>query len=180
MIFVGGIHGVGKTFLCSNLSDIMGIPHYSSSELISFSKKEQFGSNKEAEEINNNQNYLFYALDSLNLRGGNFILDGHFCLLSKESMISKIPLDTFYKLSPASVVLLKGSPRLIAERLFKRDGKEYKSEFLERFQNEELTYAKVITNYLNVPFHIFDVDNGKLEILVQEITNNKEGAINYE
>lgn len=173
MIFVGGIHGVGKTFFCSKLSDILGIPHYSSSELISISKKERFGSSKETKEINRNQGFLFNALDSLNLKGKNFVLDGHFCLLSKDDMITKIPLDTFYKLSPGSVVLLKGSPELVAQRLFNRDRREYNPEFLGQFQNEELTYAKTVSTLLNIPFHVFDVDHEKIETIVQELSKNR-------
>ena len=52
MIFVGGIHGVGKTSFCKKISKAYSLEFYSASALISEIKKEQFSKNKMVEHIN--------------------------------------------------------------------------------------------------------------------------------
>lgn len=48
--------------------------------------------------------------------------------------------------------MLYSDPILIAERLKKRDDKEYSIKMLEKFQNKELNYGKEIANILDIPF----------------------------
>ena len=44
IIFVAGIHGVGKTYLCQRLKESMGVDHFSASQLISEFKGEKSNS----------------------------------------------------------------------------------------------------------------------------------------
>jgi adenylate kinase len=159
LIFVGGIHGVGKTYFCSILTKEMNLSHYSSSQLISKQKQELYSSNKNIKFVNENQDFLIYALEQLNLKDQHFLLDGHFCLLNYEGEIVKIPEETFLKINPKTVVVLIDSISSIAQRLFKRDNKKYDHTLLEKFQNEELEYAKYITNMLNVSLHVYNTGN---------------------
>ena len=60
--FFGGIHGVGKTFLCKRLSSQLSIKHFSAGELIN----QGIQKNKEVKSINSNQNVpkdIYYEMN---------------------------------------------------------------------------------------------------------------------
>ncbi|WP_141432452.1 ATP-binding protein [Bacillus sp. 03113] len=153
MIFIGGIHGVGKSFLCKKISEELKLEHHSSSQLISSKKNENFNSNKKIKDVDSNQSFLISALKELDLTNKLFLLDGHFCLLDMDQKISKIPEDTFTTLAPKGIVVLTDKIELIAERLLKRDQKHYTYEFLEKFQKTEVDYANYIAMKLQLPFY---------------------------
>ena len=56
--FFGGIHGVGKTFLCKRLSSQLSIKHFSAGELIN----QGIQKNKEVKSINSNQNVIINSM----------------------------------------------------------------------------------------------------------------------
>lgn len=85
MIFISGIHGVGKTFFCNLVKKEAGIETYSASALITQKKHAGFSKDKLISDIGSNQHYLLQAVDELKSSGHNFILDGHFCLLDKSA-----------------------------------------------------------------------------------------------
>ncbi len=95
MIFVSGIHGVGKTYFCTMIKKQLNISSYSASELISKRGKKKLSSDKRTSEIALNQIYLEEAINELNKDSKKFILDGHFCLLDSDQKISRIPREVF-------------------------------------------------------------------------------------
>lgn len=145
IIFIAGIHGVGKTYYCNSLND--GIKSYSASDLIREYKEIN---DKIVKNIGENQNYLLEAISCLNEE--KIYLDGHFCLINSKKEIEEIPLDIFKALNIKKIILLYSNPVLIAQRLEKRDNKKYSIEMLEKFQEKELNYGEEIANILNVPF----------------------------
>ena len=59
IIFIGGVHGVGKGYLCDNITlKLLNIKHLSSSEVLKWDK----GKNKEVRNIKNNQDKLVINL----------------------------------------------------------------------------------------------------------------------
>lgn len=84
MIFISGVHGVGKSYFCDMVKQAIDINAYSASTLISKKKKSGFSSDKLIPDIDDNQQYLLQAVNELRAAEGNFILDGHFCLLNAE------------------------------------------------------------------------------------------------
>ena len=58
IIFIAGSYGVGKTTICNQLANILKIPSYSASDLISKQNKESYGKNKYVKDSNLNQNIL--------------------------------------------------------------------------------------------------------------------------
>lgn len=44
MIFISGIHGVGKSYFCNKVKSLLNVDTYSSSKLIAECKKEGFPS----------------------------------------------------------------------------------------------------------------------------------------
>lgn len=143
IIFIAGIHGVGKTYYCNSLND--GIKNYSASDLIREYKEIN---SKIVKNIGENQNYLLEAIS--NLDEDKIYLDGHFCLINFKNEIEKVPIDTFRTLNIKKIIILYSNPILIAQRLEKRDHKKYPVEMLEKFQEEELNYGKKIANMLNL------------------------------
>lgn len=170
MIFIGGVHGVGKTFFCNKVSEKIEIPHFSSSELIAKQKSELFGPDKRVVDTDGNQDYLINALQYLNINNNKFLLDGHFCLLNKKGDIVKLPKETFSRLSPSIIIILTDSSEVISQRLYKRDNKNYSIDLLDRFQKTELNYANEISIKQNIP--IYNFKNGEpIEDLITFIKN---------
>lgn len=154
MIFISGVHGVGKSYFCQKLKEIMEIESYVSSSLIEQMKNVAFGVDKKIIEIDDNQKYLLSAVEKLKEKNSFFLLDGHFCLLNKEGTITRIPEQTFINLHPEAIVLLTEKEEIIAERRMARDGVEVDIESTRKFQEAEITYAREIAEKLGVPLKI--------------------------
>ncbi|WP_025844710.1 ATP-binding protein [Paenibacillus ehimensis] len=150
MMFIGGIHGVGKTSLCKDLSNFFNIPHFSASKLISEEKAEVYSRNKLITDINTNQDFLSASLNRLSINGW-FLLDGHFCLLNQESKITRIPFDTFRAISPKTIIVLTDSISSVQERFFQRDNYQFDYRLLQSFQREEVKYAEEVSSELGIP-----------------------------
>lgn len=154
MIFISGVHGVGKSYFCAEVKKIFGIQAYSASELISNFKKESFEKDKLIADIEGNQSYLLMAVQQLNAKESNYLLDGHFCLIDAKGNVERIKIKTFLDLEPQAIVLLTESPSVIAERRKQRDEIDIDIDFIKRFQQEEILYAKEVSQIINVPLHI--------------------------
>jgi len=154
MIFIGGIHGVGKSFFCDKVKSELSIFTYSSSELIAKRKKVYFSSDKLIPDIDDNQRHLLSAINALNSIGKQYLLDGHFCLLNAEGQVTRIPEGTFYNLHPDAIILLTEKPEVIAERRMQRDRINYKLDEIGKFQDEEIAYATEVANILGIPIWI--------------------------
>ncbi|GFZ93929.1 hypothetical protein GCM10008018_45500 [Paenibacillus marchantiophytorum] len=161
LIFVGGIHGVGKSTFCTKLSDNHGIKAHSASKLIAFKKNETFTKDKRIQDIKSNQMYLLEALDEV--ESNVFLLDGHFCLLDINGIITRIPEQTFIDISPRAIVVLIDSVKEIISRLQARDSHLHNHSVIKEFQDEEIGYAKIISEKLNVPLIILDSENREFE-----------------
>lgn len=150
MIFVSGIHGVGKTYFCNMMKKRLNIESYSASQLIAFRRNERFSENKLVSDIDDNQDLLVAAIDELRKAGKEFILDGHFCLLNESGEITRIPLNTYMLLKPDVIILLTEKPEIIADRRLQRDNVCQGISEIAVFQEEEECYAKEIAERLEV------------------------------
>lgn len=154
MIFISGIHGVGKSFFCDKVRDQVGMNSFSASALITERKKAGFPASKLIPDIDENQQYLLDAVEELKASEQEFLLDGHFCLLDGSGKITRIPENTFTSLHPDAIVLLTEDPAIIAERRHNRDGVAAVIEDILAFQDEEIQYAQEIAELLKVPLKI--------------------------
>jgi len=152
VIFIGGVHGVGKSFFCDQVFTKLDLKSYSASNLISELKNEQFTMDKRIKDIDDNQDYLLEAVKRLVITEGEFLLDGHFCLLNSNGKVQRIPPSTFKQLSPQAIIVLYDTVETIASRLNKRDGVHYKLTNIDAFQQEELVFSREISIALNIPF----------------------------
>lgn len=151
MIFVSGIHGVGKTYFCNMIEKKLGIKNYSASQIIAGRREKGFSQDKFVADIDDNQVLLLDAVNELRQAGEEFILDGHFCLLNEKGVITKIPMKTFTLLKPDTMILLLQSPKIIAERRYQRDGIRQDECIINDFQEAEKAYATEIARQLNIP-----------------------------
>lgn len=154
MIFVSGVHGVGKSYFCKMVKESIGIETYSASTLIATRKQSGFAKDKLIPDIDDNQRFLLMAVNELRTSSENFILDGHFCLLNAFGEIQRISYDTFTMLKPDAIVLLTENPEIIVSRRKKRDEIDIAVESVEKFQAEEQRYAREIAKNIGAKLFI--------------------------
>jgi len=106
MIFISGVHGVGKSYFCNKVKAELGIDTFSASRLIAERKHTRFSSDKLIPDIDANQQYLLMAIQELDVSNPNYLLDGHFCLLNAKGQVTRISSETFTALRPKAIVLL--------------------------------------------------------------------------
>lgn len=154
MIFLSGIHGVGKTFFCNLAKEKLGIKSYSASQLIAEKRNKGFLTDKFVSDIDDNQSLLIETIDELRQNKEEFILDGHFCLLNACGEVARIPYNTFELLRPEAIILLTEKPDVIAERRFQRDGIIQDICEIREFQEAEKQYAQEVSQNFKVPLQI--------------------------
>ena len=152
IIFVGGVHGVGKTFLCNRICDDLGINHYSAGDLIRKIKEIEFPVNKHIEGISDNQDALIIAVEKFLNRDSISLMDGHFCLLDSRGDIVSVPMTTFRSLSPIAIITLYDEPSNICTRIQDRDGSESEVDRITSFQEREIMYSRLVSKELRVPY----------------------------
>lgn len=154
MILVSGIHGVGKSFFCDCVKEQLNINYYSASQLITAKRNKGFSEDKHVPDIDDNQPLLIESIEELRQNEGEFILDGHFCLLDADGRITRIPPETYTSLRPDRIILLTEYPEIIAERRRIHDGIQQDITDIKAFQDAEKAYAKEISNQLGTPLII--------------------------
>jgi len=154
VVFVGGIHGVGKSTLCEAFSRTSGLLHVTASSIIRMASEEATrAQGKLVRDVEANQALLVAGVSRLGASGvaEAMLLDGHFTLGKHDGTIERIPTKVFSDLQVSSLVCLQDSPNEIASRLLARDGSVHSVADLSAFQEAELEHAAAVSNELNVP-----------------------------
>lgn len=86
-IFVGGVHGSGKTQLCKKIQEIIPCKYISASQLLHWEKKE-----KKVENVQGNQFVLKKLLEENTQKEERYLIDGHFALWNNNFECEKVPL----------------------------------------------------------------------------------------
>lgn len=149
IIFVSGVHGVGKTTFIKQLSKKISLNYYSSSDLIKRYNTTLDFPDKKIDNVDKNQNALLQSI-KLNINEKCFILDGHFVLLDTSNRIIDIPLETFEELNICKIILLTLDSKIIMNRLKKRNDKTLDLNVIERLQQREVSRAKSISLKLGI------------------------------
>lgn len=150
ILFIGGIHGVGKGTLCSKICDELNLRHLSASEVLKWeeiSEKE----NKLVKDFSLTQNRLITNLQQIVKDNKKYVLDGHYCLLNYNQEPKKIGLETFNLMNPFAFAVVIDDVQEIKRRLEKRDKREYDFELLLKFQEIELEYSIELSKKLKKP-----------------------------
>jgi adenylate kinase len=150
LVFIGGIHGVGKGSICRKICEETNFIHLVASDLLKWGEISD-GDNKNVKDIETTQDRLILGLKRTIERNKHYLLDGHFCLFNSKGEVERIPKETFVKINPKLIVIVTHSVNKIQERLNKRDGKIYNLELLNKMQTMEVDYANLIASTLNIP-----------------------------
>ncbi len=152
--FIGGIHGVGKSTICQQICDKLNLVYLSASELIKWSDINEDVKNKKVENIQYTQDRLIIGLKNAIQTEKRYLLDGHYCLLNTNAEIENVPVSTFQMISPFSLNLILDDVYEIKKRIEARDNKYYDYELLSQMQDNELQYAKYLSEELGVTLGI--------------------------
>lgn len=151
IIFIGGIHGVGKGTICKKISVSKKITHLSASKVLKWneiSTKE----NKLVKSLDTTQSRLIKGLDALIKNINTYLLDGHYCLLNSNSKPEKVSEKTFEIINPKVMAIVIEETEIIYERLKQRDGTKYSLSLLNEMQEMEIDYAKYLSSKFNKPY----------------------------
>ncbi len=153
ILFVGGVHGVGKTTLCENYAKLHGIKHKSASQLIREEKATALSADSKAvKDIAGNQQLLIDAVRRIRATGETLLLDGHFALLDAKHQPQPVPTDVFSDLGIDGTVVIHDQPSAIASRMAARDNKPMTAKDIHRLQVLELSRAEQVARDLCIPF----------------------------
>ena len=154
-IFIGGVHGVGKTSMCLQLAKKTGICHVTASDLIKHERANQeMAIGKKTSDVDGNQEALINGLKRL--MGDDdlehLILDGHFSIIDANGTICTINEDVFRALGIEIIILLHDDPASISERLIARDLHRYHGYDVAAHQQVETIHGQGVAEILKVPF----------------------------
>lgn len=162
VIFVAGIHGVGKSTLCKSVINSIGIKHLTASEIIKKYRQAYIDNKtKYVANIDDNQIILIEGLHQERIGESTVALDGHFALLNEQGEVVAIDTTFFDQLSLSAIVVVVDEPKKIDERLLQRDGRCYGVDRLSKMQEVELQQAEKVALALDVPLLIIDFRTGE-------------------
>ncbi|MGD8115221.1 ATP-binding protein [Vibrio sp. TRT 29B02] len=140
IIFVSGVHGVGKSTLCGKLSEKFGWAHYSCSDLIK-ENSDYVESSKLVSTADKNQQALLRGISRLTEEV--VLLDGHFCLLDKDEQVIELPFEVFDAISPSAILLATCDEETIHQRLELRGGHVFALGKIVELQQHEVKRSKL-------------------------------------
>ncbi|MBA3986452.1 MAG: AAA family ATPase [Flavobacteriales bacterium] len=158
IVFIGGIHGVGKSTICNSICNALKISYLSASDVLKWSKLNSDVKNKKVEDISLTQNLLINGLNEHVQKDCKYILDGHYCLLNKDGHVERIPIETFQKINPNALSVIIAGVTEIKNHLESRDNRAYDFDLLNEMQETEIQYAKDISSLLRRPLFIAQKD----------------------
>lgn len=167
IIFVGGIHGVGKSTVCKLVSEKIELEYLSASDVLKWRDIKPDYKDKNVEDIDFTQDRLILGLNEAVKKDKRYLLDGHFCLFNATGEVSRIPLKTFTEIRPILVCSVLGDPADVAQRLNTRDSKKYNLDMLHSMQEEGRLYGSIIARTLEIPY--IEISNSQSHILEHNI-----------
>lgn len=163
LIFITGVHGVGKSNLAKKLSEKFNINFFTASEIITRTSNNIYHklNYKCVPSIEENQSILLTELLRIRVLYNIFILDGHFVLLNQDSIPTPIAVEFISKIAPSLVILITDDPRKIAKRISNRDGQLYDTLLITKMQDlERITVTRYCKN-LGIPHIEIDIQSNE-------------------
>lgn len=158
IVFVGGVHGVGKTTTCVDVAPKTGFVHYSAGELIRAERGMPMPpADKTVANVDANQSLLIRSLTRvLSNQAQKILLDGHFALRNTSGAVECVPLSVFRALGIGKLICFRDDPAAILARLRSRDGSCDVLTDVAALQAAELEHAAKVSNDLDVPLRVLD------------------------
>ena len=157
VIFLAGVHGVGKGFLGTPVANALGISHFTASQLIREEKGQAtWGTDKKTSDLDDNQLALIRAVGQRRLTHPHILLDGHFVLRNAQGILTPLATSVFKELHPTGVILLTEDESIIASRLALRDKGTPDIQAISELASAELTHAQAVCTELGVSLKILN------------------------
>jgi len=155
VIFLAGVHGVGKGFLGTPVASSLGITHLTASQLIREEKGQAtWGTDKKTSDVDDNQLALIRALDQKRLSHHHILLDGHFVLRNAQGVLTPLATKVFKELHLTGIILLTEEANTIASRLTQRDNNAPDLNAISELAEAESTHAQSVCNQLKLPLAV--------------------------
>jgi adenylate kinase len=155
-IFIGGVHGVGKTVICRRVASQLELFHNTASAMIAALNSSVIKPHtKSVDNISRNQDILVQAINQYFSSGKDrLILDGHFVIPNMVPQFKTIDVDIFKHLRLDGVVVCHDDPYCIYARRMIRDKKSLAVRMIAEIQKIELEHAQFVAESLGIPFLI--------------------------
>jgi adenylate kinase len=152
VIFLAGVHGVGKGFIGAPVAQALGVSHFTASQLIREEKGQAtWGIDKKTSELDDNQLALIRSIGQKRLKHGSILLDGHFVLRNVQGILNPLETYVFKELRLTGVILLTEESNVIASRLAMRDKGETDVDAISKLAEAESAHAQVVCRELRLP-----------------------------
>lgn len=153
-VFVSGVHGVGKSFLCQQYANNHLVRYEGASGLIRKERAQaNWSTDKRVGNIDDNQLALKSAVQKIVAAGHALLLDGHFVLINDRSEFVALESSVFKDIGITGVVVLEADTRVIASRLAARDSSKSVVD-IDSFLDLERAQAQCVCQELSVPLRI--------------------------
>ncbi|MET0334107.1 MAG: ATP-binding protein [Rhizobacter sp.] len=159
IVFVGGVHGVGKSTCCAEIAGQLDYLHIAASAVIRQERADAIASKgKLVADVPGNQELLRRGFERMKLSAGHemILLDGHFALRDSERAIQSVPSDVFASLGIQHLICFVDTPIAIAERMNSRDGEEVQLGDVSELQAAELGTARAVALALGIQLTVLD------------------------
>lgn len=162
IVFVGGIHGAGKTTLGRRVAELLGMEHLTAGALIraAATSSEVLSTGiggKAVLDIDANQDRLLRGLRAHRSRRrsdrAGILMDGHFCLIDANQEVAAIPHAVFEAMCPTALVLVEADVATVAHRLAARDGEALPADIVGLLTVREVAHATAVASRLQVPLY---------------------------
>lgn len=152
MIFLGGVHGVGKTSMCDSISKKFELKVASASAIIRSERAHPTSDLRTAVmNVCGNQELLIRGVQRLVTNElGHYLLDGHFALRTLGGNIEEVSADVFHSIGVKGLICLVDEPSAIAQRLAERDGVSQDLDAISQLQAAELSSADLVSRTLGI------------------------------
>lgn len=159
--FITGAYGVGKTSLCDKLKEILSIPYFSASELISVRNNETYGASKAVKNKAENQNILKKVIEQRLLKYPIILLNGHTAIFKKDRAIDLLPIQAFHYFHLRAIILLETTPDILLKHLEGRDNIIYSTGEISALIDAENQQCQILSTELKIPLlrHIMQYDD---------------------
>lgn len=162
VIFLAGVHGVGKGFIGAPVAQALGVSHLTASQLIREEKGlATWGADKNTSDLDDNQRALIRGVSQRRLTQKNILLDGHFVLRNAQGILTPLEAEVFRELQLAGVILLTEESNVIASRLAMRDRLETDERAISELAEAESAHAQTVCRKLGLPLTVIHAPNEK-------------------
>lgn len=153
IIFIGGAHAVGKTYIAAPAATKLGFRHATASELIKLERGAQtWGRDKRVSDVEENQRALVRAVGAARARNESLLLDGHFVLRGPTGKNTRIDVGVFKDMKLDGILILNAPSELIVQRLRAREDYSWTVGEIDKLACEELEHSRLVAQELGIPW----------------------------